>query len=279
MHADSVCRSAFWRSPRTLSSIQRRTDSNKPIASLKKFADELGAPVKFVLTPGSGHHLSLDLYAAAFPDARICIPTGRIDRHNPDLMKIANIEGYTANTVPPELAAAGLDVLVWEGRGEGMWEGMWEGKWEGPISKKFAKMEVHFSYECGDIQPQCFLHRPSGTISNGGHHMWYHDASNAEVLKAPGFVKWILKTLVGVSFDYMQPNKMCTEPGGSYVIFDKAALQKSVNALLGWKVDRMTDFHAGLNSEVETGAHAIFEEALAPVVAGDWDKITWKALA
>ena len=73
MHADSVCRSAFWRSPRTLSSIQRRTDSNKPIASLKKFADELGAPVKFVLTPGSGHHLSLELYAAAFPDAEAIV--------------------------------------------------------------------------------------------------------------------------------------------------------------------------------------------------------------
>jgi hypothetical protein len=238
-------------------------DTKEPCASVRKLADELGAPVKFVLTPGSGHHLSLHRYAEAFPDARICIPAGRIERHNTELFKFSNAETYTGDTVPAELAAGGLDVILWEGLVEG------------PTAKKFARLQMNFSYALGDVQPQCFLHRPSGTITNGGHHMWFCGGSEEEVFKMPGPMKFIMKLVTGARFDYVVPGKIMLDPNLSYSVADRAKVQASAKRVLAWEFDKMIDIHAGLNSQLASGARAVFEEALGPVARGEWDQVAW----
>ena len=38
----------------------------------------------------------------------------------------------------------------------------------------------------------------------------------------------------------------------------------------------MIDFHAGLNSQVDSGVHVMFEQVLAPVIDGRRDELSWK---
>ncbi len=236
-------------------------DTGEPIRGLEKLEEDTGASVKFVLTPGSGHHLSLHNYAAAFPEARVCVPDGRIPRQNPELMALGNVETYTADTVPAELSAGGLEIAVWEGL------------LEGPMAKKFQRMQFNFGYELGDIQPQCFLHRPTGTITNGGHHMWYRAPEGEPVFTMPGIMKFMIKLMVGQSFDYIVPGKLSADPNGSYAIGDREKVQASARAILDWEFDRMIDVHAGLDSHLESGARSIFEDALSPIANGEWDKV------
>ena len=97
---------------------------------------------------------------------------------NPELAAMPNVETYTASTVPAELSAAGLEVLLWEGFVEG------------PVNKKFQRLTFNVGYELGDVQPQCFLHKPSATFTNGGHHMWFTPSDGTPVIKAPGLLKF-----------------------------------------------------------------------------------------
>jgi len=235
--------------------------SGEPINGIKELSKQLGAEVKFVVTPGGGHHLSLAQYAKAFPGARVCVPEGRIVTQNPELIAMPNVETYAASTVPPELAAAGLDIVLWTGLVEG------------PLNKKFQRLAGTKNYSLQSIEPQVFLHRPSGTITNGGHHMWFTPADGPPVVKAPGLLKFVIKLMTGTSFNYQKPGKLSSDPHGVYHVRSREDFQAGAQAVLAWEFDKMIDIHAGLDSQLASGARAIIEEALRPIADGAWDQV------
>jgi hypothetical protein len=235
---------------------------NEPIAGIEALAKELGIEVAFILTPDSGHHLSLDGYAKAFPKARVCIPAGRIERENAELLALPNVETYPMDAPPAELAAAGLEIMCWQGLAEG------------PTVKKFMRLQFRFGYELGDLQAQIFCHLPSGTITNGGHNLWYrHDED--PVFEMPAFMAWMMRMMVGLDFAYMQPGKLNVDPSGGVSIVDKAKVQASAQTVLDWEFDKMIDIHSKQDGLLGEGARAVVEEALGPIARGEWDKVVW----
>lgn len=58
-----------------------------------------------------------------------------------------------------------------------------------------------------------------------------------------------------------------------YAIHDEARCIQSAERLLDWRFDRMLDLHAGQDQRIETGAHAIAEGLLRPMVDRAWDAL------
>lgn len=232
------------------------------IRAIKALAEETGAPVRFVLTPGSMHNLNLPTYAEAFPEARVCIPRGRIPRVHPELLLHDNVELYPVDAPPPELADAGLQVMVFRGM------------CEGPTSARFQKMSGNLGYRCESAEPQVFLHVPTGTITNGGHHMWYqHD--DRPLMQMSSASRFMMEKLMGVRFD-IEPGSLWIEENGAFAIADRDLVQASARRILGWTFDKMIDIHAPPGALVTEGAYAIWEKALGPVERGEWDQVAWK---
>jgi hypothetical protein len=238
-------------------------ETGEPIAGLRRLEESLGHEIKFVLTPGSGHHLSLADYAKAFPEARVCVPRGRIVRENPELIAMDNVETYGAGVVLPELGEAGLEVLSWEGFVEG------------PAVKKFQKLAGNKNYTLSTIEPQFFCHKPTGTVTNGGHHMWFAPADGRPVFEGSGLVKFMVRLLTKTDFKYQVPGKLSCNPHGTNLVKDRDAVQRGAQTILAWDFDRMIDIHAALDSQLDSGARRVVEECVAPMASANWAAVVF----
>ncbi len=236
-------------------------ETDQPFKGLRALEASTRARIRFILAPGAGHHLSLHHYANAFPDAQVCVADGRIPRVNTELMALPNVHAYPPNAPPPELGDAGLKVMVVGGL------------MEGPLTKRIALMtELRWGHVPNTSEPLMVLHEPTGTITSGGHQWWYVPADEQGVFVMPGPMAFMLR-IMGLSTAYMVPGKISLEPNGGFAIHDRAALQASCQEILSWDFDKMLDVHAQLNKSPQSGAKALFEEALAPIIAGRWDDI------
>lgn len=234
----------------------------EPFGGLRSLEESTGAKVRFILAPGGAHHLSLTHYADAFPEARVCVAQGRIPRVNTELMAKDNVEAYT--DAPRELEEAGLHVHVIQGL------------MEGPLTKHIARVtEFDFGYVPDSTEPLVVLHRPSGTVTSGGHQWWFVPADEQGVFEVPGLMRFIMKWVIGIGFDYVRPGHIALENNGGFAVHDRDALQQSCREILSWEFDALLDLHAQPNKSPMTDAKALFEEALAPILAGEWATLPW----
>ncbi|MCO4744393.1 MAG: hypothetical protein KC912_06365 [Proteobacteria bacterium] len=237
-------------------------DSGQPFKGLHALEAETGAKVRYVLAPASSHNLSLIHYAKAFPEAKVCVAQGRIPRVNPELMAMPNAVAYPVDEPPAELGEAGLKVMVVAGLMEG---------WS---SKRVAMMtEFNFSYVPNTTEPLMVLHEPTGTVTSGGHQWMYVPPDEEGVFEAPAMMRFMMKLMIGADLRFAVPGKITLEPGNSFAIHDREAFQQSCREILSWDFDKMLDVHAQPDKNVDSGAKALFEEALAPIVGGDWSAV------
>jgi hypothetical protein len=81
-------------------------------AGLGALADELGADVRWLISPGDWHYLFIGQHLEAFPDARAFVPPGRIPDKQPGF-PFTLIDVAAANPFPELLPA--VDTIVCQG--------------------------------------------------------------------------------------------------------------------------------------------------------------------
>jgi hypothetical protein len=239
-------------------------DADQPFKGLRALEEETGAPIRYILAPGTGHHLSLPHYAKAFPDARVCVAEGRIPRENPELVTLDNVDVFAVDSPPEALASAGLRLYVLRGL------------MEGPGTAKIQKMVAgRKGYVCNAVEELMILHVPSGAITSGGHQWWFVPEGHKGVFEVPFLMK-IMMGMMGLGFGYMRPGAIACETNHAFAVHDRDALQASCKEVLSWEFDKLLDLHAQINTCPTTGAKAMFEDAIGPIAAGRWDDVPWK---
>ncbi len=238
--------------------------ADQPFAGLRALERETACPLRFILAPGAAHHLSLSLYAKAFPEARVCVAAGRIPRTNPTLVALDNVEVYPIDAPPPELAAAGLRVRVLGGL------------MEGPGARRVAAFTGGgFGCVCDSTEPLMICHLPSGCITSGGHQWWFVAEGRRNAFDMPAPMRFVLR-LMGIGIDYMRPGQIVFDPNHNFAIHDRAALQASCSDVLSWDFDTLLDLHAPPDSCPRGNARDLLEPVLAPLAEGRWDEVSWR---
>jgi len=238
-------------------------DGDQPFRGLRALEQETGARLRYILSPGASHHVSLAHYARAFPEAQVWVAAGRIRRMNPELLALDNVHDYPIEAPPPELAQAGLLVQVVGGL------------MEGPATVKAQRFAAGVKgYVCNATEPLMVCHVPTGAVTSGGHQWWFVPDGHDNVFTLPLVLKWML-SLFGLGFGYMAPGRVACETNHSYAIHDRAALQRSAQQVLAWDFDALLDLHAQPNTCPSSGARALLEPVLRPIAAGDWGALPW----
>ena len=238
--------------------------ADQPFKGLRALEHETGAKIRYILSPGTGHHLSLPAYARAFPQAQVCVAEGRIPRENPSLLEHSNVRVFRPDAPPAELTEAGLRIHVLQGL------------MEGPGTAKVQRLAGgRKGYVCNAVEELMVLHEPTGSITSGGHQWWYLPDGHKDIFQVPWMMKLVLN-LMGLGFGYLRAGSSACETNHAFAIHDRAALQASCQEVLSWNFDKLLDIHAPPNTCPISGAKALFSEALGPIAAGQWDKVPWK---
>jgi len=219
-------------------------DNGQPFAALHALSAELGAPIRFILNPGPEHHLSLAKYAEAFPDARVCVAAGRIQRENPELCALDNVETMAVGDALPELSQQGFHVHVWDGFMEG---------------KILNQSQFRIGAKRGTSEPTVFWHEASNTFLNGGHGWFYWSEGD----KQP----WLIRKMMR-----LQQGQVTWSPI-HYSMHDRARCIESGRRILDWRFDRLLDLHVGQDKRIDSGAHAIAEGLMQPLLEENWDAL------
>jgi hypothetical protein len=227
-----------------LNAVWPDLERDQPFAALRDLSASLGAPIQFILNPGPEHHMSLMAYAEAFPDARVCVAAGRIQRENPALCAMPNVLVMPPGDALPELSRRGFHVHVWDGFME-----------QGFVSKS----QFRFGAKRGTAEPTVFWHEASGIFVNGGHGWVYW----AEGDKQPWLLRKLLKAREGaVVWSPLH-----------YSVFDAKRCAASGERILDWRFEHLVDLHAGPDKRIEGHAHAVAEELMRPLLAGEWEAL------
>jgi hypothetical protein len=76
------------------------------IAEVKRIEHETGRPVRYILSPGGGHHILMPPWVEAFPEASVLVGPERIPRtaNGKKLLAMPGVSTYDANHVLPQFA-------------------------------------------------------------------------------------------------------------------------------------------------------------------------------
>jgi len=92
------------------------------LSMLRKLVTDERAPIRYVISPGDWHYLFLSEYRSAFPNAKIYIPPGRIQKKDP-----VNSPKYTlidvTSTFPLSFLQPTIVVIPWRGLRQGPADG------------------------------------------------------------------------------------------------------------------------------------------------------------
>ncbi|MDD9944965.1 MAG: hypothetical protein OXU20_28235 [Myxococcales bacterium] len=219
-------------------------ETDQPFEAIRTLSRTLDAPVRFVLNPGPEHHLSLAAYARAFPEARVCVAEGRLQRENPALCAMDNVELMAVGDALPELSRQGLHVHVWDGFME---------------QSLANRAQFRFGARRGTAEPTVFWHEASGIFVNGGHGWFYW----AEGDKQPWLIRRLLKPREGA---------IVWSPV-HYSVHDPKRCIASAQRILDWRFEHLVDLHAGADKPIKGRAHEMAEELIRPMLDEDWDSL------
>lgn len=227
-----------------LNGITPDLERDEPFGAIRRLAKERGASVDYIFNPGPEHHLSLAHYARAFPEARVLVAAGRIEREAPELCALDNVEAMAPGDALPELARAGLHVHVWDGLMEGRFPNTVQGR---------------FFVPRGTAEPTLFFHERSKTLLNGGHGWWYWGRESA--------VPWLARKLLG-----MRQGEVVWSPR-HYFVWDRDRCAASARRVVEWDFEQLLDLHVPLDDWLMVGAKEAVDGLCRPIAEGRWDDV------
>jgi hypothetical protein len=151
------------------------------IPEVRRLEHETGLPVRYVISPGGGHHLHLDAWHQQFTTAQILVGPRRIPRtaHGQALMKLARVSAMDPADPLPQFRGQ-LEAVLFQGL-LGHPEMLTPSEGGGADSKlgMIRRMAKFMTTAKTDPVDELWLHHvPSGTVIAGENLAWYYRQEN-----------------------------------------------------------------------------------------------------
>jgi hypothetical protein len=229
--------------------VANAVDPAPAIDEVRRLEKETGLRVQYVLSVGGGHHLHLDAWIDAFPEAKVLLPPVRVPRtrHGRLLMQKDRVAIMNLDDPLPQFRGQ-LDAMVFHGL-VGFPDHLTPA--EGGSDGLFAMMKTMASMMTRpptDPVDELWLHHvPTGTVIAGENLAWYYPTS--EYRKLPFMARKMLK-----------PDKVWLMEMARRVK-DPAIVRASWNKVLSWPVTTLMTYHDPPTHAVTSDAHAALERA------------------
>jgi hypothetical protein len=173
--------------------VANAVDATQGIEEVRRLEQETGLRVRYVLSVGGGHHLHMDAWIDAFPEAKFLLPPVRVPRtrHGQELMKKPQVATMDLDDPLPQFRGQ-LDAMIFHGLvgfpdhvtpAEGGSDGMFA------MIKTMASMMTRPPKDPVD---ELWLHHvATGTVIAGENLAWFYPA--AEYQKLPFMGRQMLK--------------------------------------------------------------------------------------
>lgn len=172
--------------------VANAVDPAQALDEVRRLERETGARVRYVLSVGGGHHLHMDAWIDAFPEAKILLPPVRVPRtrHGQVLMQKPQVAAMSIDDPLPQFRGQ-LDVVVFHGL-IGFPDHVTPA--EGGSDSVVAMIRMMMTMVRGPSDPvdELWLHHvATGTVIAGENLAWYYPA--AEYKKLPFMGRNMLK--------------------------------------------------------------------------------------
>lgn len=149
------------------------------IPEVRRLEHETGLEVRYVISPGAGHHLMLDAWHAQFTKAQILVGPARIPRtaHGQRLMQLPRVATMDPADPLPQFRGQ-LDAVLFQGL-LGHPEMLTPSEGGGTDTKlgMFKRMAKFMTTAKNDPVDELWLHHTAtGTVFAGENMAWYYDA-------------------------------------------------------------------------------------------------------
>jgi hypothetical protein len=172
--------------------VANAVDPAQSLDEVRRLEKETGLRVRYILSVGGGHHLHMDAWIDAFPEAQILVPPVRVPRtrHGQTLMKNPRVRAMDLQNPLPQFKGQ-LDAAIFHGL-----VGFPDHRTpaEGGSDSPLAMMKMMLTMMRGPKDPvdELWLHHvPTGTVIAGENLAWYYPAE--EFAKLPFMGKKMLK--------------------------------------------------------------------------------------
>jgi len=230
--------------------VANAVDPGQALDEVRRVEKETGNRVRYVLSVGGGHHLHMDAWIDAFPEAKVLVPPVRVPRtrHGKLLMQKPQVAAMDIDDPLPQFRGQ-LDVFVFHGLlgfpdhvtpAEGGSDGMFA------MMKTMASMMTR---PPSDPVDELWLHHvPTGTVVAGENLAWYYP--NTEYQKLPFMGRKMLK-----------PDKVWLMEMARRVK-DPSIVSAAWKKVLAWPIQTLMTYHDPPTHAITTDARAKLETAV-----------------
>lgn len=209
--------------------VANGSDPAQAVSEVRRIALETGLPVRYVVSPGGGHHLTLDRWHEAFPEAQILVPPTRIPRtrNGARLMQLPRVKAMDLADPLPQFRGE-LEAVLFHGLlGSRDHHGPGEGGSDSFFAFVRGMMKVMKAVDPAD--ELWLFHRATGTVLAGENLAWMYP--RADLKHAAGMAKMMLKP------DKVWIWDMARKVG------DKQAVDACWRRILAWPARTLMTYH------------------------------------
>lgn len=222
------------------------------IPEVKQIESRSGLTVKYVVSPGGGHHFLMPPWQAAFPEAKILLPPTRIPRTagGKKLLALPRVELLDADD-PLPMFKGQLDAVLFRGLyGLADRPAPAEGGPDGLLTMVGMMMRMMFSMK-DPIDELWIHHVPTGTVIGGENLGWMYPEE-------------VLKTQPGMLRSMVKPGKVYIFDGPRKVA-DRAMIVSCWKKILEWPARTVMTYHDVLGYSFQGDGQTALCEAVKSV--------------
>jgi hypothetical protein len=220
------------------------------IPEVRRLEHETGLPVRYVVSPGGGHHLQIAPWQAQFPQAEVLLCPVRLPftAHGQELLRLPRVRLMDAKDPLPQFRGQ-LDAVLFTGL---LGPADHQSPAEGAPDTRFSHMKRMAKFMTSSMAmpvDELWLHHvPTGTVIAGENLAWIYPA--AALRRQPFMLRSMLKP------DRLFIWTMARKVG------DAAAVADSWRRILAWPARTVMTYHDPATVAVTADAHAALEAAV-----------------
>jgi hypothetical protein len=227
-------------------------DPDDAVGEVRRIEQQTGLVVRYIISPGGGHHMMLEPWHDAFPGAKVLVGPVRIPRtsHGKKLMKIPGFSTMDLANPLPQFKGQ-LDAILFHGiYGPDDRQAPGEGAPDTKLG--FFKGMLHVMTHVKDRIDELWIHHvPSGTVVGGENLGWFYTAE--ALRKEPFMFRQMIK-----------PDKIWIQEMARKV-FDAKAVEDCWRQILAWPARTVMTYHDPPTITYRGNARAALAEAVKAV--------------